>query len=75
MSKTLLKRLIALEARMLYSTEHRKFQIPVWLVQRWAEQEPRPNASGELDLESMQAPSRRGIDPTSDPDIRPPEEV
>ncbi len=75
MSKTLLKRLIALEARMLYSTEPRRFQFPDWLVKRWAEQEPRPDASGELDLESMKDLSQRGIDHTSDPDIGPPEEV
>ena len=60
---------------MLHLTEHRKFQFPDWLVKRWAEQEPRPDASGELDLESMKDLSQRGIDHTSDPDIGPPEEV
>jgi hypothetical protein len=60
---------------MLNLTEHRKFQFPEWLLKSWAEQGPRPDASGELDLESMQAPSRRGIDHTSDPDTGPPEEV
>jgi hypothetical protein len=75
MQKALLKRLIALEARMRCLTKPRKSMIPDWLLKRWAEEGPRPDASGELDLESMKEDSRRGIDQSSEPDIGPPGEL
>jgi hypothetical protein len=74
MRKALLTRLRALEASMRYSTKPRKSLFPDWLVERWAEQGPRPDASGELDLESMKELSRKGTDPSSDPDIGSPGE-
>ena len=74
MRKALLSRLNALEARMCYLTKPRKSLFQDWLLERWAEQGPRPGASGELDLESMKELSQKGIDPSSDPDIGSPGE-
>ena len=75
MRKTLLRRLIVLEARTRCLTKPRKPPFPDWLVKAWEEDDARPEASAELDLESMKYDSRKGIDPSPEPDPRPPGEV
>jgi len=74
MRKTLLTRLMALEARMPSSTEPRKSMLPDWLVKSFVEQGGRLDASGNLDLASLREPPP-SIDQSSDPNIGPPEEV
>ena len=75
MQKAILRRLIALEARMRSLTEPRKSLLPGWLVKAFVEQGGRLDASGNLDFESLRDPPTRGIDHSSEPDIGPPVEV